>query len=183
MQVVLTDEEGSNLYINNKSQYDQIFIDGLAKYKERIKLVDNFIIVDSDTIYFPEDLPLKKETYFKGTSNGNHFLLSITRTSLTNLVYNFEIIGSDHETVDWRSGNATLASIFFLASETDEDSETDESYESSEYWDKSDGCELSIRVGIGKDDNGKLRAKVTFGCDDKSKGTLALDDCPTLRTE
>ena len=183
LHVALTDREKSNLFIKDKSQYDQIFMDGLAKYNKPIKLVDNFMIVGDDTTYLPEDLPLKMATSFKGIGSGNHFLLSITRTNLTNLTYEFEIIGSDKETIDFRSGNATLGSMFFLASEIDEDPQADDSYESSEYWDKSNDCRLSLRIGIGKDDNGKQRAKITFGCDDKSKGGLKLDECPILRTE
>lgn len=65
----------------------------------------------------------------------------------------------------------------------DEDTELGEGYGSSEYWDNSNNCWFSIRIGIGKDENKKQRAKLTYGCEDKSKQRLNLDECPTLRTE
>ena len=183
LQTVSADKAKLEIYVNDKSQYDQTFIDGLAEYNEPIKLIDDYILTGQDTTYFPKDLNLNKETTFKANLKNNKYVLTVTRTSLTNLTYKFQLIDKDNKTVDTKSGKAILGSMFFLASEVDQDSETGDSYGSCEYWDKSNDCWFAIRIGIGKDDNGKLRAMLNYGCDDKKKQTLNLDECPTLRTE
>ena len=88
-----------------------------------------------------------------------------------------------NETVDSKIGRGTLSAMFFLASEVDEDSQTGDSYGSSEYLDNSSNCSLSIRVGIKKDDYGRLRATINYKCNDKVGIAFNLEDCPTLRTE
>lgn len=173
----------SDIYIKDKSQYDQTFIDGLADYNEPIKLIDNYIITGKDTTYFPEDLTLNKATNFKARSNNNFFLLTVIRTNLTTLTYNFKLTDKDNKTVYVKSGKAILGSRFFLASENDEDSQTGDGYGSFEYWDKANDCWFVIRVGIGKDENGKQRTMLKYGCNDKTKQILNLEECPTLRTE
>lgn len=185
-QTLQTDSDYKQLhdiYIKDKSQYDQTFIDGLTDYNEPIKLIDNFIITGKDTTYFPEDLNLNSATTFNALKDNNKYLLTVTRTNLTSLTYNFQLTDKDNKTIDNKSGKAILGSMFFLASENDEDSETGYGYGSCEYWDKTNDCGLSIRVGIGKDDTGKQRAMLNYGGNDKSKKTLSLNECPTLRTE
>jgi len=181
LQTYSTDKPTQNIYIKDKSQYDQTFISGLIGYNEPIKLIDNYILVGNDTTYFPNDLPLYKEIHFRAVKAEQHFLLTVMRINQTSLTYNLEII-KDNETVDFKNGKAILGSMFFLASENDEDDQTGLMYGSSEYWDKSSNCWFSIRVGIGSDDNGKQRAMLNYGCEDKSKPTLNLEECPTLRT-
>lgn len=183
LQTDSSDKQLHDIYIKDKSQYDQTFIDGLADYNEPIKLIDNYIITGKDTTYFPNDLSLNKAITFKASKDNNSFLLTVTRTNLTNLTYNFQLTDKDNKTVDTKSGKAILGSMFFLASEMDEDSQTGDGYESYEYWDKANDCWFAIRVGGGKDDNGKQRVMLNYGCNDKSKQTLNLDECPTLRTE
>jgi len=183
LQTVLTNKLHSTIYIKDSSQYDQIFIDGLSEYNEPIQLIDKFIVTGKDTTFFPEDLVLNKKTIFKGTQGDNEFVLTVVRTNLTNLKYEFQLTNKDNKTIDSKSGKAILGSLFFLASEVDEDNQTGDAYGSSEYWDKSNDCWFSIRIGIGLDSNGKKRAMLTFGCEDKNQKSLDLDGCPTLRTE
>ena len=183
LQTVSADKLKLEIYFKDKSQYDQTFIDGLADYNEPIKLIDNFILTGQDTTYFPEDLNLNKATTFKAIKDNNKYVLTVTRTNLTNLTYEFQLIDKDNKTVATKSGKAILGSMFFLASENDEDSETGDGFGSYEYWDKTKECWFAIRIGIGKDDNEKLRAMLNYGCNDKKKQTLNLDECPTLRTE
>lgn len=178
----LADKQTQNIYIKDKSQYDQTFINGLIGYSEPIKLIDNYILVGKDTIYFPNDLPLNKQIHFKAVKAEKYFLLNVKRINQTSLNYEFKII-KNNETVDYKNGKAILGSMFFFGSENDEDDQTGLMYGSSEYWDKSNNCWFSIRVGIGLDDNGKKRAMLNYGCEDKSKPTLDLDECPILRTE
>jgi len=169
--------------IKEKLQYDQSFIEGLADYNEPIKFVENYILTGKDTTYFPNDLTLNEPTTFNATKDNNKYLLTVTRINLTTLTYNFQLKDKNNKTVDSKSGKAVLNSTFFLASEIDEDSQTGDGYGSSEYWNKTNDCWFAIRIGIGKDDKGKLRAMLKYGCDDKSKQNLNLDNCPTLRTQ
>ena len=171
------------IFIKDKSLYDPIFIKGLYDYNEPVKLIDNYILTGKDTTYFPEDLPLNKKVVLKGVKDNNNFILSVTRTNLTNLVYDFQLSDKNNKRVESKSGKAILGSMFFLAPENDEDSQTGISYGSSEYTDNIDDCWFSIRIGIGLDDNGKHRAKLSYNCQDKHKNALNLDECPILRAE
>ncbi len=182
LQNVTTEKQKQETTIKDKSQYDKSFIEGLSEYNGPIKLIENFILVGQDTVYFPEDLYLNKETIFKGTKDQKNFVLSLTRTNLTSLNYTFQILDKDFKTINNKSGRATLGSLFFLGSETDDDDETGDGYLSVEYWDNSDDCTFAIRIGE-KDDNGKIRAKIKLYCKDNKLKNIGLNDNPTLRTE
>jgi hypothetical protein len=183
LQTDSTDKQLYDIYIKDKSQYDQTFIDGLADYNEPIKLIDNYIVTGKDTTYFPEDLSLNKVTTFKATNGYINFLLTVTRINLTTLTYNFQLIDKENKIIKAETGKAILGSMFFLASENDEDSQTGDSYGSCEYWDKTNDCWFAIRVGIGNDENSKQRAMLNSGCNDKSKHHSKIEEYPTLRTE
>jgi hypothetical protein len=182
LQNVSTIKQVQNIYIKDKSQYDPTLIEGLSEYKDPIKLIDNYILIGKDTVYFPEDIQLSKNTIFKGTKDLKNFLLTITRTNLTSLNYNFQLFNKDTKLINSKSGKATLGALFFLGSETDEDDETGEEYLSFEYRDNSPDCSFAIRIGE-RDDNGKLRAKIILYCKDNKSKNIDLDDNPTLRTE
>ena len=182
LQTVSAEKHQRETTIKDKSQYDQSFIEGLSEYNEPLKLIENYILVGQDTVYFPEDLQLNKETIFKGTKDKKNFVLSVTRTNLTSLNYTFQILDKDSRAINNKSGRATLGSLFFLGSETDDDDETGDGYLSVEYWDNSGDCSFAIRIGE-KDDKGKLRAKIKLYCKDDKLKNIGLDDNPTLRTE
>jgi hypothetical protein len=182
LQNVATDKQKQETTIKDKSQYDKSFVDGLSEYNEPIELIENFILVGQDTVYFPEDLYLNKETIFKGTKDQKNFVLSLTRTNLTSLNYTFQVLDKDFKTINKKSGRATLGSLFFFGSETDEDDETGEDYLSVEYYHNTADCSIAIRIGE-KDGNGKLRAKIKLYCEDNKLKNIGLDDNPTLRTE
>jgi hypothetical protein len=181
LKTVSADKQQLDIYIKNKSQYDQTFIDGLVDYNEPIKLIDNYIVTGNDTTYFPEDLILNKPTTFTAIKENNKYVLTVTRTNLTNLTYKFQLTDKDNKTLDTKSGKAILGSTFFIGPEGDYDIEG--GYGSQEYRDNGKDSYLSIRIEIGKTDNGKQRAKIHYGFNDKTKKTLDLDECPTLRTE
>jgi hypothetical protein len=183
LQTVLTDKKQPDIYIKGKSLYDQTFIDGLSDYNEPIRLIENYIITGKDTTYFPDAFPLNKPIVFKGTKADDNYLLTVTGTNFTNLIYNFKLTGKDDKTLFAKSGKSILGSLFFLASEMDEDIQTGEGYASCEYWDKTKDCWFAIRISYYKDKNGKLRAKLTYGSEDKSGRSLKLEECPTLWTE
>src|SRR5690606_10560862 len=124
-----------------------------------IKLINNYILTDRDTTFFPNDLELNKKTTFRGINDSAKFTLTVTRTNLTNLNYEFLILDKNDKIVETKSGKAILGSMFFLASEVDEDDQTGTAYGSYEYSDKAvNGCGSAIRIGVGLDDNGKQRA-------------------------
>lgn len=180
IQNISADKQTPDIYIKDKSLYDPTFIDGLTDYNEPIKLIDNYILTGKDTTYFPEDLNLNKATIFKTTKDNIKYVLTVTRTNLTNLNYDFQIINKDNKTVDTKSGKAILVSSFFLGPEGDNDIEG--GYGSHEYRDKGKDSWLSIRIEIGKAEDGKQRAKIHYGFNDSKKKSLDLDECPTLRT-
>jgi hypothetical protein len=182
LQPISTDNTKQDISTNDKSLYDQTFIDGLAGYGEQIKLIENYILIGQDTAYFPEDVKLNTETIFKGTKDKKNFVLTVRRINLTSLNYNFQLLDKDAKLLNSKKGKATLGSLFFLGSESDDDDETGEGYLSVEYYDHSADCSFAIRIG-GKDDNGKLRAKIKLRCKDNKLKNISLDDNPTLRTE
>jgi len=183
LQTITADKVHSDIYVEDKSQYDQSFIEGLAGYNEPIRLIDNYIITGKDTTYFPDSFPLDKAIIFKGSKADNSYLLTVTRKNLTNLTYDFKLTDKDDKTMYSKSGLSILGSSFYLGTEMDKDTQEGNGYASYEYWDKTANCWFAIRIGYDKDANGKQRAKLTYGCEDKSKQSLKLDECPILRTE
>lgn len=141
------------------------------------------MIAGSDTIYFPEDLILNIPTIFKANKDSNKYALKVTRINLTTLIYNFQITDLDNKAIVNKSGKAILSSTFFFAPEGDDDFETQSGYGSQEYRDNTGSSWLSIRIEIGKADDGRQRAKIKFSDVDTTKKSLDLDECPTLRTE
>lgn len=182
LQTTSATKQKQDIFIKDKTKYDQTFIEGLADYNEPIKLIDDYIVTGKDTTFFPTDLILNKPTIFTAIKDDNNYVLLVTRTNYTNLTYNFQLKDRNNKIFDTKSGQAILGSMFFLAPEGDIDTEMG-SYGSYEYWDKSNNCLFSVRIGIGKDDNGKQRAKVNYNCDDRNKTAIDLDECPVLRTE
>jgi len=184
LQIVSTKEKNWKIFIKDKKNYSTTFIDELnaSNYSEPIKLIDNHIIVGKDTTDFPHDLNIDQTTVFKATKDKRNYDLTVTRINETTLKFIFKLTDNEQKTLHSEKGEATLGAMFFLASEVDEDEQTGEAYGSSEYWKKKNDSWLSIRVG-GKDNNGKLRSIITYGCSDKKKKELNLDECPILRTE
>lgn len=174
-------KQQQTILIKDKSNYDASFINGLNGYDEPIQLIDNYIVVnEKDTTYFPEILPLNEAIIFEGSGNHNRIQLTVTRTNLTTLVYDFKNTGNDNKIIDSRSGKAVIGSLFFFAPEADIDTIMNEGYACSEYWDTTRNCSFSVRIGLEPDKNGKQRAKITYGCTDNPG--IDLDECPILRT-
>lgn len=161
--------------------YDQSFLKGLTEYNEPLKIVGNYILLGQDTVYFPEELPLNKETLFKGAKDATSFALSVVRKNMTSLQYSFQMLDQQGNVSYDKTGRATLGSLFFLGSETDDDDSTGEAYGSVEYWDESSDCSFAIRIGE-KDNEGKLRARIKLSCNGEAAKNIDLNDCPTLRT-
>lgn len=179
----LASKSQSTIVIKDSSQYDQAFIKGLSGYKDPLQLIGNTIIAGSDTTYFPEEFPLNKTVNFKAAKDHKKYMLSVTRTNLTNLSYSFQLSDEKDQLIDSKSGNAVLGPMFFLASETDQDTQTGEWYASNEYWDITNNCWFAVRIGQGKDSHQKQRAMINYGCEDKNKPNVNLEGCPTLRAE
>ena len=184
IQTIPTKEKQSKIFIKDKTKYSATFINELtaSNYNEQIKLIDNYIVVGKDTTEFPHNLNINQTTIFKATKDKKCYDLTVTRINETTLKFIFKLTDNEQKTLHTETGEATLGAMFFLASEVDEDDQTGGAYGSSEYWKKKNDSWLSIRIG-GKDNNGKLRAIITYGYDDKNNKELNLDDCPILRNE
>jgi hypothetical protein len=182
-QTVPNDNPKQVIYIKDKSQYDQTFIDGLSQFNKPIKLIDNFMLFGNDTIYFPDDLRLNEKATFVASQDSNRYILSLTRTNLTNINYEFKLIDKNKSIIESKSGRAILGSGFLLAPEGEPDMEAGVSFASNEYRTENDNFWLVINVGMDKDYEGKKRAKITFGYKDKLKKTEDGEQSPILRLE
>lgn len=183
LKTLLADKQPQNIYIKDKSQYDQTFIDGLSEYHEPIRLIDNFMLIGSDTTYFPDDLALDKKTTFTASKDNNKFLLTVTRSNLTNINYEFQLLDKDNSIIDSKSGVAILASGFFLAPEGEDDPETGDSFFSNEYRIDNEKVWIVIKIGMDKNYEGKKRAKIIYGHVVNSKMTEPVTESPILRIE
>jgi hypothetical protein len=182
-KTVSADKQHLYIYIKDKSQYDQTFIDGLADYNEPIILIDKYIVTGKDTTYFPDDLVLNKPTTFAAIKDNNKYVLTVTRTNLTNLIYKFQLTDNDNKTLDTKSGKAILDSTFFFAPEGEPDPETGKIFVSNEYRMKNENFWLVIKIGMDKEYEGKKRSKIFYGQIHKSKMTEPTMESPILRTE
>ena len=171
-----------NIYIKDKSQYDQTFIDGLSEYNEPIKLIDNFMLIGDDTTYFPDDLSLNKEYVFEANNKGNSYVLTVKRINETTLKFNFQLF-ENSKLSHTETGEAHLPSLFFLGPEGEPDSQTGDSFFSNEYLKQDNNIWLCINIGMDKDYKGKQRAKITYLFTYKSKQTSNLEECPILRLQ
>jgi hypothetical protein len=78
LKTVSADIQQQSIYIKDKSQYNQTFINELtnAYHNESIKLIENFIIVGNDTTQFPTELEINKKTVFTGIRNNKFYELN-----------------------------------------------------------------------------------------------------------
>jgi hypothetical protein len=181
-QTVSTDNPKQVIYIKDKSQYDQTFIDGLSEYNEPIKLIDNFMLIGNDTTYFPDDLSLNKEYIFKGNNDSQNYVLTVKRINETTLKFNFQLF-ENNKLLHIETGEANLPSLFFFGAEGEPDIQTGDSFFSQEYLKKDNSIWLCIKIGMDKDYKGKQRAKIMYRYTDKLKQTANLEECPILRLE
>lgn len=165
---VTTAKSSNNLYIKEKSLYSKEFIASLEAqpYPGGIKVIDNYVIADNDTIYFPETLKLKTNYKFTGFTNTAFYQLDVTRENLTTLKYSFSLAKNEKPVYE-KKGTAHLGGLFFLAGEAGEDEESGEGYISTQYTDEK--LEEMFIIKIGEpDDKGVLRATVETAGNDKS---------------
>ncbi len=139
-----------------------------------VRLQEGAVIIENDTTFFPDDLPLYKELVFTGVQDEEKLALFLKRINYTTLEYRFEqSSGRAHKVI---SGRADLNAGFFLGAEIDTDDLDDTDYPAVEYFDYSEGVSRSIRVGR----NEKKQRVARFHSDDK--GLIhAITTCPTLR--
>lgn len=167
------------VYIQDVSKYEPSFIEGISAYNDTLTIIGNFVVTGSDTVYFPEELPLDKEMTFEGRRNGKVYELIVRRKNLTTLDYRFSLMYEKGPQLISKDGKAILNDMFFLAAEVDEDDMTGDAYGSYEYRDVDSDCQLVIKIGE-KDEDGRPRATIAYACKDKSKD---VPDSPTLRAK
>ena len=172
----------TNFYVNDKSKYDKTFLDEISKYTEPLKIIDNYILVGKDTIYFPEDLYLNEKTIFKGTKEKRQFELELKRINYTTLFFYLNIRDIDNNIIQSKKGNAVLNSGFILGTESNDDDETGDGYFCSEYLDTNKDYDLAIRVGFIEDGE-PLRATIRLTNRDNKMKVENIDNYPTLRKQ
>lgn len=152
--------EKRSLYIKNRSLYSPEWIADFEtnnnQYKS-VRIMGDYMLVDNDTAYFPDELKLKQDYRFTAFTNMNFYQLTAKRINYTTLEYDFTLLENE-KVIYNRRGRAHLASFFFYGSETFTDDETGDSYLATEYYDKDpDG----LLVDIGEpDEEGRIRANV-----------------------
>jgi len=174
------------IFVKDKSKYSKEFLTELNTFKSQklgsVKLIDNVMIVGKDTTKFPDDLKINKQYLFKAVKGDQSYHLNVKRINESTLNFEFKLFKKEH-LVFTDKGEANINASFFLASEMDVDNETGKGYSSYAYYKKLNNCWFVIQIGAEKDAKNKQRAKVIFGCKDKTKPALDIQDSPTLRTE
>lgn len=172
-----------NIVVDDSTRFSKKFLSELRNsgYTESVHFVDGYVLVKNDTVYFPNDLKLGMRYEFRATEESKIYSLAVERVNLSTIHFDFKL----HENgnlLQKQSGQADLSPFFFLASEVDEDDSTGETYGASEYKTEGENCWFNIRIGIGKDDEGRLRAIINHGCQEESYTALVKGNI-TLRTE
>lgn len=172
-----------DLFIKDKLQYSQSFIDAVRNQKMgEVHLYDSTMVVGKDTATFPTILKAGKMYYFKGRQGRNTFALTVIRANYSSIDYDFSLIEKGI-TKYLNKGQADISPRFYVASENDEDDEAGESYGAAVYAKTEGGCTFTIRIGLDKDEKGRLRAKISQTCTDSTKTDDVLNNSPVLRTE
>ena len=181
---VVTDTTADErLYIKDKLQYTEEFIENVRgqQLPEKIWLIDSAMIVGKDTAIFPTILKPGKLYTFKGKQGRNMYVLTAIRINYSSVDYDFSLT-ENGMTKYLNKGQATISPRFYIAAENDSDEEEGDNYGAVEYIKEESGCFFTIRIGLDKDGKGRLRAKISSACQDKSKNDVALNDCPVMRT-
>ena len=161
--------ETHKVFIKNKSLYSKEWVAEMQKteYPSEIKVIDDYVVTEGDTIPFPDALKLDKEYVFLATRGELDYELKVKRINPVALEYSFALFDNKKPVFE-QSGEAYIGTLFFLASETDEDDKTGEGYLSTEYWAKQEMCEFAIRIGEPNDE-GRLRATVKQLCENETQ--------------
>lgn len=170
-------QEGSEVQadIDNKHLYSEEFLHSFREMQSNMPLTlkDNYILVENDTVYFPEDLKQMKDYHFTGFTEKYFYQLDVRRTNLTSIEYEYVVLENEKQLYT-SEGTAHLSAGFILGSETDDDDETGEGYLLTEY--SATGKDAhSIKIGE-PDEKGRLRAVVSGG-----KPNEAVNPGVTLR--
>ena len=149
-----------SLYIEDRSLYSPEWIADFEtnnnQYKS-VRIMGEYMLVDNDTAYFPDELKLKQDYRFTGFTDTHFYQLTAKRINYTTIEYDFTLLENERAIYN-RRGRGHLASFFFYGSETFTDDETGDSYLATEYYDKDpDG----LVVDIGEpDEQGRIRANI-----------------------
>jgi hypothetical protein len=167
---------GKVFFVQDSTQYNDDFIDDLQSLEsvyESIKLIGkNLIFNNTDTIAFPDMLPLNKVIIYQSIMDKKIYRLELKRINFTNIMYSFFI---DKKPV--KSGQVVLVLLpspgFILGTEFSDDNKEYPS-ELIEYSNRINGW-TSIRI---ENVNAK-RVIFGFHCDHDSIKNIG--DIPVLR--
>lgn len=158
--------EESSLYIKDRSLYSQGFLAGLDEegYSTPLKIIDNYVVVEGDTVYFPAELKQNQDYRFTGFTDTHFYQLVVKRINITAIEYDFAVFQKE-KPIYSSKGRADLNSYFFLAAESLEDSDTGTAYGAHEYSKIEGDCGFVVTIGT-RDDEGRLRATAYDFCDE-----------------
>jgi len=173
----------TKVYIKDRSKYAPSFIKAIENFGDTsissIKVIDDYIQMDNDTIHFPSELQMDKAYEFTANNKDHQYSLTVTKINYTSVHYIFSIHVGEKVTYS-SNGDAHLGTGFLLAGEVPEDEETGESYGAYEYDnDYSKDGRFELLIGDA-DEKGRLRAIVRNYNKDKIF-PAELENMPTLR--
>ena len=149
--------------IKDRSQYSAEFIKELETLEDpsikNIELIEGYMLLDKDTVYFPSELKLKEPYRFTAFTDTHFYQLDATRINQTAIQYEFTLFANEKPEVTHK-GIAHLGAGFYNGSETDEDDQTGDSYIANEYYNTANE-NFAVRIGE-PDDEGRVRATVKY---------------------
>jgi len=183
--LAVTSADGkTKVYIKDRSKYDPSFIKAIERFSDTsirsIKVIDDYVQMDSDTIiHFPSELQMDETYEFLANNQDHQYRLTVTKINHTSVHYIF-IISVGEKITFTSNSNAHLNISFLLAGEVPEDEETGESYRANEYDnDYSKDGRFELLIGSA-DKKGRLRAVARNYNEDKMFPP-ELENMPTLR--
>ncbi|MES2656079.1 MAG: hypothetical protein V4620_10850 [Bacteroidota bacterium] len=166
-----------------KLQYDSTFIAGLsAVFEKPYKLSHHYILVEQDTVYPPEQLPINKEIIFQGNnsalilqgmadSHKEQFFLSIKRTNYTNFTYKLIQVNNDSIVVSLKEGTAVLKAGYVLSKENNNPNHLNFF---PLYNDNADTCSFEFMFN-DINENNSLSLDIRMSCKSKEREDIFLE--------
>ncbi|UKN03463.1 hypothetical protein K6119_08045 [Paracrocinitomix mangrovi] len=156
------------LNILDSIDYSIQFIEKLKDIPAKtISLSDSLFIIDqTDTFIFPQNLNLEEDIVFTGKKDHVAIALSLKRINQTSLNYRFEMVEFGNSSY-FQNGILTLTPNFY-----------EENY-LAEYNDITDSCSFRIFIGPDEETGSSLSCKLIKDCNDKLKN-IEDQDFPVL---
>ncbi|MES2484558.1 MAG: hypothetical protein V4581_01220 [Bacteroidota bacterium] len=157
--------KAEKLYVKDPSLYDASFLKCLEPMPDTLRIIDNYILAQNDTLYFDEALKLNQNYRFTGFTDTHFYQVDIIRNGLTTVQYDYAVMANEKPVYSLK-GTAVLNCGFLLGAESADDDKTGDGYFVSDYRDDSNNCGATVSIGE-PDDEGRIRAIVNCPCSPK----------------